>query len=918
MYPLEVKQLFVILLALFLVVLSTLLYHFQTLNYSDNLFYDLYSTNIKKSTDDSIVIIAIDETSLNKLGAWPWSRTIHAEMLERLTEVNVKAIGIDILFIEPDRSYPEEDIRLSKAINNNTNVIIPALTIIKENEIFVSKPAFNIINDDQIGHVNLHYDELGVVRKLNIRMDLDNGLTVPSMALALSQKINKDVKFSEFISDTPTLISFANPTHQFRQLSYSEVFLNLSLRQSLQDKTVLIGTTTPELSTFIKTPISKRQQVISAIEFQANALSAIQLGQIIKPISWTNYALISLFVIFFPIILYSSLKTPSSLFITVFFIFLTGSSSFYLLNNFNLWLAPSPILLCLLLSYPLWTFQKLELKKKILSKEHESASATLHAIGAAIVTTNTENTIEFMNPAAQRMFVYSREQAKTKQFTDLFQDIENKSNYLFNSEDPIGDTRTIQNHKNEEFTIRVTTNSLFSKQGALLGSVYVIDDLTRLISINKRVAFLATHDTLTGLANRSLIQDLMEQAINSASRDELNVAILFIDLDGFKEINDTHGHEVGDILLQEVAKRLQNCTRQSDTSARWGGDEFIILLDQLTHASDASEVAIKIKNALAETLIINDIEVVVTPSIGISLFPIDGNTVEMLLSRADAAMYNVKMNDKNDFCFYSANLEFEAKEKLILEKELRQALKDNEFEIFYQPQFDILTNHLVGVEALIRWHHPKKGILLPEDFIYLAEETGIIVPIGEWLVSTLCQQLKLWKQLNLPIIQVSINLSIRQFFQKNLIITLTQEIKKANIPPSSLRVEINESILIDDITQVIYTMNNFESAGISITVDNYGTGCSSLEYLKRLPVDALKIDKSFIHNILVNEDYANIVQTIISMAHNMNLKVIAEGVETIEQLKFLKENNCDCAQGHFYSSPVTVEEMEMTLITFKN
>lgn len=918
MHTFDIKQLFVILLALFLVVISTLLYQFQTLKYSDNIFYDLQSAKIRKPIDDNIVIIAIDDISLNKLGPWPWSRAIHAKMLERLTAVDVKAIGIDVLFIGPDTSYPEDDVLLSKAISQNNNIVIPALTIVQKNGTFVSKPAFNVVGGDQLGHVNLHYDDDGIVRKLNIRMELDNGQTVPSMALALSQKINQKVKFAELISQQPTLITFANPTNQFRQLSYSEVFLNPSLQLSLQGKTVLIGITVSKLSTLINTPVSKNQLLISAIEFQANALSAIQLGQTIRPISWTNYGLMSLLVIFIPVTLYQYLRRSVALLITLGFIILTIAISFYLLSNLNLWAAPSPILFCLLLSYPLWTFQKLQRKHKLLSKEHENASATIHAIEAAVITTDKHDLIEFMNPAAQRMFVYSIEQAKKKQFTDLFRNVESESNRLFTSKEQQGDTRTIRNHRNEEFTIRITRNPVFSEKGSQLGYVYVLDDLTHLISINKRVAFLATHDTLTGLANRSLIQDLMKQAIKSASREGLNVAILFIDLDGFKDINDTLGHDSGDLLLQEVAKRLKNCVRQSDTCARWGGDEFIILLDQLTHASDASEVATKIKTALAKAINMNKKEVFITPSIGISLCPIDGDSVDMLLSRADAAMYNVKMNGKNDFCFYSANLEFEAKEKLMLEAELRKALLSEEFEIFYQPQFDIISNHLVGIEALIRWHHPKKGILLPGDFIPLAEETGLIIPIGEWLIKTLCQQLKSWQQLNLPSIQVAINLSIRQFFQKNLIITLTQEIKKANIRSNSIRIEINESMMINDISRVIYTMNNFETAGIPIAVDNYGIGYSSLEYLKRLPIDIIKIDRSFIRNILQNKDDGIIVQTVIAMAHNLNIKIIAEGVETMEQLKFLKKNNCNYAQGYLFSRPVSAQDMEMTLITFKS
>ncbi len=910
----ERKQLFDIVLALLLVTLSVLLYQFQGLTRSDNLFYDLGSATITSPVDENIVIVAIDDTSIKKLGRWPWSRAIHARMINRLSTIGVEAIGMDILFLEPDIMHPENDQLLADAIRQNKSIVLPVLTTVQNNGVFVTESMTEIADAANQGHVNLHFDEQGVVRKINMRLELNNGEVLPSMALALSQKINKDIKFKDFTTEEPTLIAFANPIGQFQQISFSEILLNPNIRQGLQGKIVLIGMTATGLGTRIATSVSKNHRLMSGIEFQANALSAIQSDRLIRSLDWSTYALISFLLIVFPVILYQFLKPGTALLLTLVFLILTTTGSFLLLSHLNLWAAPSSILFCLILSYPLWTLRRMEQLGDSLYKEHENAAATLRAIGDAVITTNKQDYIEFMNPAAEKMLACSLEKAKNKPFTQVCQIVEKDESTLLathflTAEEQQADTKIIRNQSNNEYAVRMTCSPVFSEDGTQAGNVYALNDLTEIISINKKIAFIATHDSLTGLPNRTLIQDLMEQAMNGASRENLIFAVLFIDLDGFKKINDGLGHSCGDLLLQEVAKRLQNCVRQSDTTARWGGDEFIILLDKLTNPSDAADVSIKIKNSLAKPFKIRNQEVFVTPSIGISLFPVDGRQVDVLLARADTAMYNVKIRSRNNFCFYSQSLESQAKEKLILDAELRQALQSNEFRIYYQPQFDLSSDQLIGMEALIRWQHPEKGFLPPDEFIPLAEETGLIVPIGEWLVKTICQQLQSWKRQGLPIIQVAINLSARQFLQKDLVSVITQEIDKHGIATNSLQVEITESMMIHDINQVINIMNEFKSAGISIAIDDFGTGYSSLEYLKRLPIDKLKIDKSFIGNILQNSDDASIVQAVIAMGHNMNMQIIAEGVETKEQANFLQERNCDFAQGYYFSKPVSAHTM---------
>ncbi len=912
------KQYLDIFLAFFLVILSVLLYQFQLLKRSDNLLYDLQSATVKIPSNDDIVIVNIDDASLKKLGRWPWSRIIHARMLNRLTKAGVKAIGMDILFLEPDIMHPENDHALIKALKENRNVVLPVLTKVQKNGIFVTESLPEISEVAKQAHVNLHFDEQGVVRQLNLRLELKNGQVLPSMALALSQIVNKNINVTKIANEESTLIAFANPSGQFKQLSFSEVLLSPKIRQSLRGKVVLIGMTASGLGTRISTPVSKNHHLMSGIEFQANALSAIQSERLIQSVEWPVYTLMAIVMIVFPVILYQFLKPGTALLLTLVFLALTVSGSFVLLSHLRLWIAPSPILFSLILSYPFWSLRKLQQLGDSLHKEHENASATLKAIGDAVITTDKQDCIEFMNPAAEKMLAVTLNQVKHRPFVEICQIIDSDnpaqlaSHFLTTAEQQ-ADSKVIKNRNNKEYAVRITRRPVFSKEGSQAGNVYAINDLTEIISINKKIALIATHDTLTNLPNRTLIQDLIKQAINSAERESSTFAVLFIDLDGFKKINDGMGHVCGDILLQVVAKRLENCIRKSDTTARWGGDEFIVLLDKLSNSSDAADISIKIKSSLAKEFNIRNQGVFVTPSIGISLFPADGEQVDTLIARADTAMYNVKIRGKNDFCFYSQDFETQAKEKLILDAQLRQALQSNEFKIHYQPQFDLNSFQLMGMEALIRWQHPKKGLIAPDEFIPLAEETGLIVPIGEWLIKTICQQLKIWKQQGLSVPQLAINISARQFLQKNLVKLMTQEMNKHGIAPHSIQIEITESMMIQDIEQVNSIMNEFKSAGISIAIDDFGTGYSSLEYLKRLPIDKLKIDKSFIGNILNNSDDASIVQAVIAMGHNMNMQIIAEGVETREQAEFLSNRNCDYAQGFYFSKPVSALEMEKEL-----
>lgn len=425
----------------------------------------------------------------------------------------------------------------------------------------------------------------------------------------------------------------------------------------------------------------------------------------------------------------------------------------------------------------------------------------------------------------------------------------------------------------------------------------------------KKIEYMAFHDPLTGLPNKRLFEQKLRHALETAKYNDHMVGVMYLDLDRFKLINDSLGHHVGDLLLQEISTRLRKLLRNGDDIFRQGGDEFTILLDKVTH-EEAINVSEKILKAVAKPFVIESREIFITPSIGISLYPFDGKDIETLMKKADIAMYHAKDYGKNNYKFFDSFLD--TVKQLELETHLRKALDQNELILYYQPKINLNTDRIVGVEALIRWNHPKLGLITPAQFIPLAEETGLIVPIGEWALRTACIQQKAWLNQGLPPMIMSVNLSLRQFFQSDIIKTISKILFETNIDPQYLELEITESMTMD-VEIAIKVLHQLKNLGVNISIDDFGTGYSSLSYLKNLPIHRLKIDQSFIRDMSIDYKDKSIVASIISMAHNLRLKVTAEGVETEEQSSFLKEQGCDEAQGYYFEKPLPPNELEKIL-----
>lgn len=501
----------------------------------------------------------------------------------------------------------------------------------------------------------------------------------------------------------------------------------------------------------------------------------------------------------------------------------------------------------------------------------------------------------------ERIHPEDRDQVLSKFRGKLFQDDHVNHEYRFR--DKNGTYRWLQDH----------VKLIRDKDGQPLEIVGSWLDITERKKQENLVTHMAYHDDLTGLPNKSLLIDRFNQIVPRMKRHKLRAAILFIDLNRFKIINDTLGHSEGDGVLKEVASRLSGCIRSSDTVARLGGDEFVMLFPEINRTEDVSMLAERVFTALEPPIKLKEHEFTITVSIGTCICPDDGDQLETLLNRADSAMYRAKEEKQNSYKIYTMDMSVNSIERLKMEENLRRAFENNEFLLHYQPQMDIDEEGIVGIEALIRWDNPSKGLIPPGMFIPLAEDTGLIIPLGDWISDTACKQNKIWIDKGLNPVPMAINVSRLQFKQRDFVNTIRRIIDEAGLDPKLMEIEITESVIMDNFKATIKLLQELREFGVRIAIDDFGVGYSSLGYLKDMPVDILKIDQSFVNNVAVDGNSRAICNAIISMANSLNIDVIAEGVETLEQLMILKELNCKKIQGYLISRPVPAKDFETFL-----
>ena len=540
----------------------------------------------------------------------------------------------------------------------------------------------------------------------------------------------------------------------------------------------------------------------------------------------------------------------------------------------------------------------------------------------AMLVSDSDGKIVMVNAQTEKLFGYSRDELIGQSIEMLIPERlraghgAHRGAYMArNTASQMGKERELFARRKDgtEFSAEISLGPLKTENGIFV--ISAVRDVTERKHFETKILHQATHDPLTGLPNRVLFHEILTHATAHTLRTEKLLAVMFLDLDGFKNINDTLGHDYGDILLKEVAGRLNLQLRKSDMVARQGGDEFTILLQDIADVQDITQIAEKILAAVSEPIIADDHEMHVSASIGITVFPFDDTDIEHLLRNADTAMYRAKEAGKNNFQFYTSKMNALIRERVEIENGLRHALERNELVLHYQPQVDIESGKIIAVEALVRWTHPEKGIIPPDKFIHVAEESGLIVSIGEWVLRTACMQNKAWQDAGLPHIRMAVNLSARQFREPRVVAIVAKAMDDAGLAlhSDSLELELTESMIMNDVEGAIDTLNGLHAMGIHLSIDDFGTGYSSLSYLKRFPINTLKIDQSFIRDITVDADDAAIAATIIMLGHNLKMRVIAEGVETAGQLALLREMKCDEIQGFYFSRPIPANELENLL-----
>jgi diguanylate cyclase (GGDEF)-like protein/PAS domain S-box-containing protein len=540
-----------------------------------------------------------------------------------------------------------------------------------------------------------------------------------------------------------------------------------------------------------------------------------------------------------------------------------------------------------------------------------------------IVTTAPDNKVVRVNPAFTQITGYSAEEALGKNPNFLESARHSEEFFLSMWETIVKDGQwrgEIWNkRKNGEiYPELMSITAIKDKNGEITHYVSLSSDISKSKQAEEQIRDLAYYDTLTGLPNRRLLEDRLKLALANAHRNNSRVGLLFLDLDHFKTINDSLGHLAGDLLLTQSAQRISACVREGDTVARQGGDEFVLLLPDLANDHDAlyaaSTVAEKIRDELRIPFDLNGYEAAVTPSIGIAIYPMDADNMVDLVRNADTAMYHAKKHGRNNYQFYASNMNANAVKRLGMDNALRHAIERNELSLYYQPQVDA-EGKILSAEALLRWNSTLLGEIMPAQFIPLAEENGLIIPIGKWVLETACAQMRAWLDAGLVSdkMRIAVNISPRQFAHADFNMRLVETLDNYKLHPKDIELEVTEGVLMQNTQESLAKLDELKALGFKISVDDFGTGYSSLSYLKHFPIDVLKIDQSFVRDISNDADDAAISRAIISMAKNLNLKVIAEGVETIEQLKFLKENGCDAYQGYHFSRPMPAAELTALL-----
>ena len=922
--------------SLLLAVIAVIVLQTGILQRWDLLLYDWNRAAWSRAPGGDILIVAIDEQSLHALGRWPWSRRYHAQLIRELSAAGARVIVLDIAFAEPDRDDPPADVDLAAALAASGRVVLPVLHQQHrlEDQRLETPPIPRLAESSAaLGHVDVPLDLDGIARSVALKAGFGERHW-PTLALAALEVGDPDSAPPLVVprADRPqapsalvwqhddrVLIPFAGPPGTFPSLSARDVLRQDFPAAAVRDRFVLVGVTASGMGGELSTPVSGLSRPMSAVEFHANVLDALRHGQMIRPLPPAGTLLLTALLAFVSIFVYAACPARWTLPLAGLALLTTLTGSFLLLLLAGRWFPPAATLLAQAISYPLWSWQRLRRALYSLAEQKERAQVTLQSIGDAVITTDAQGEVEYLNPVAADLLACTLEELRGQPLGPLFHVVESsqrsaaidlvawclQARALVRLPEPC----VLHNLCAQEYAVRGSAAPIHDQQQRIVGVVVTFSDISENRRLGEQMVYQATHDALTRLPNVVLLRDRLRHAIARVRRTGHSLALLFVDLDHFKRVNEGLGHSAGDALLQAVADRLRGCARKDDTIVRVGGDEFICMLEDVRQEARVLDFARKLIAVLAAPFQIGEHECFLSASIGICLFPKDGDDVETLLKNGDSAMYRAKASGRNTIEFCTEDMNARSLERLTLEQGLRHAIERAELELHYQPQMSLHDGRIVGVEALLRWRRCSANPISPQEFIPLAEETGLIDSIGEWVLASACRQAAAWRRSGLPALRMAVNFSPRQFQRPGVSAMVARVLDESGLDPCCLDMEITESSLMNDVPASIATMHELRAIGVTLSIDDFGMGYSSLNYLKQFPIGQLKIDKSFLDEVPLGQDDVAITLAIIAMAHSMSLKVIAEGVETAAQEAFLRANRCDEIQGYHLSRPLPATQM---------
>ncbi len=853
--------------------------------------YDILARHMGGLPPGDVVLIAIDDASLADVGRWPWPRRVHAELIRRLAARGAAAIGVDVIFADPDRGDLGGDALLASAIRSAGRVVLPVYRE-QVGGVAVERgplPALATVAAG-LGHVGLTPDADGRLRHFRL-VEAER----PSLPMAMLAVAGHSLPAAGEV-----LLPLPTGGGRVRSLSARDV-LRGGLPRDLVGVMALVGATAPGLAPRARWGDGTE---MAAAEAQAGALAALRQGLVVHDLRepWRS-VLLALLGFAAGLIVGGRRRRDAWMALALLPIALVPVLVLLLGHRLLPLGAPT---LATVVAIGIWLAGSWARERRALQSHRVRAEVTLRSIADAVVTTDSAGRLDSLNPAAERLLGVSRAQVLGRPVEAAVRLVDGEQPAVMG--ELLGGRQVSANFAlidlgGRRREVRVTAAPMHRGRQRT-GTVLALSDMTVERRLMREASHRASHDPLTGLPNRSLLHDRLERALARARRERSQGAVVMFDLDRFKSVNDALGHLAGDALLQSVAQRLLADKRDTDTLSRLGGDEFVLMLEGTPHEADALAAAERYRGMLRPPFAIDGHALHVMASFGIAMFPRDGADPEQLLKNADSAMYRAKRTLPGSIVFFAEEMNAKAMERLALDRELRQAVESREFELHYQPQLAIGRRRLAGVECLVRWRHPTRGLLAPASFVPLAEETGLICEIGRQVLVGSCRQLAAWAALD-PALRLSVNLSVVQLkADDGLVRFIGETMREVGLDARQLELEVTESLFLDPrLAQLSHRIRELTEAGIKLSIDDFGTGYSSLAYLRSFPFDRIKIDRSFVQAVEADDRAGAIVRSIIGLGHSLGKPITAEGVETEAQLRFLEVERCDEAQGYLLGRP---------------